>query len=56
MEFNKGALGIDDMTVEDALGLIKEHREELLGSIRRGKYKPKPVRRKEIPKPYGGMR
>ena len=53
---NKGAPGIDGMTVEDAFGWIKEHREELVGSIRSGKYKPKPVRRKEIPKADGGMR
>lgn len=53
---NKGAPGIDGMTVEDALGWLREHREELLESIRGGKYKPQPVRRKEIPKPDGGMR
>jgi retron-type reverse transcriptase len=44
------------MTVEDALGWLREHREELLESIRSGKYKPQPVRRKEIPKPDGGVR
>ena len=27
---NKGAPGIDGMTVEDALGWLREHREELL--------------------------
>jgi group II intron reverse transcriptase/maturase len=53
---NKGAPGIDGMTVEDALGWLREHREELLENIRSGKYKPQPVRRKEIPKPDGGVR
>ena len=53
---NKGAPGVDGMTVEDALPWLKEHREELLESIRQGKYKPQPVRRKEIPKPDGGVR
>ena len=53
---NNGAPGIDGMTVEDALPWLREHREELLDQIRRGKYKPQPVRRKEIPKPDGGMR
>ena len=53
---NKGAPGIDGMTVEDALPWLKEHREEFLDSIRTGKYKPQPVRRKEIPKPDGGVR
>ena len=44
------------MTIEDALPWLREHREELLESIRQGKYKPQPVRRKEIPKPDGGVR
>ena len=44
---NKGAPGIDGMTVEDALGWLRDHKEELLESIRNGKYKPQPVRRKE---------
>ena len=53
---NGGAPGIDGMTVEDALPWLREHREELLEAIRQGKYKPQPVRRKEIPKPDGGVR
>ena len=44
------------MTAEEALPWLKEHREELLESIRGGWYKPNPVRRKEIPKPDGGVR
>ncbi|WP_025703506.1 reverse transcriptase domain-containing protein, partial [Paenibacillus graminis] len=50
---NHGAPGIDGMTVEDALSWLQEHKGELLQSIREGKYKPSPVRRKEIPKPDG---
>ena len=53
---NHGAAGIDGMTVEEALPWLKEHREELLQSIRDGSYMPSPVRRKEIPKPDGGVR
>lgn len=53
---NKGAPGIDGMTVEDAPEWLREHKGELLESIRNGKYKPSPVRRKEIPKPDGGVR
>ena len=53
---NKGAPGIDGMTVEDALPWLRENREELLTLIRSGKYKPQPVRRKEIPKSDGGVR
>ena len=50
---NHGAPGIDGMTVEEALPWLREHKEELLQSIRDGSYKPNPVRRKEIPKPDG---
>ena len=53
---NKGASGVDGMTVDEALPWLKEHREELLDSIRNGKYKPSPVRRVEIPKDNGGIR
>ena len=53
---NKGAPGIDGMTVEDALPWLKEHKNELVQKIRRGHYTPSPVRRKEIPKPDGGIR
>ena len=53
---NHGAPGIDGMTVEDALPWLREHREELLESIRQGKYRPQPVRRKVIPKPDGRER
>ena len=53
---NKGASGVDGMTVNEALPWLKEHRDELLESIRNGKYKPSPVRRVEIPKDNGGVR
>ena len=53
---NKGAPGIDGMTVEEALPWLEEHKEELLESIKGGWFKPNPVRRKEIPKPDGGVR
>ena len=53
---NKGAPGVDGMTVEEALPWLKEHGKELTDSILKGKYKPDPVRRKEIPKPDGGVR
>ena len=53
---NGGSAGIDGMTVDEMLPYLKEHREELLGALRSGKYKPKAVRRVEIPKPDGGKR
>ena len=56
MKANKGAAGIDGMTVEEALPYLKEHQQELTDRIYRGKYTPSPVRRVEIPKPDGGVR
>ena len=53
---NKGAPGIDGMTVEQALPWLKEHNRKLKERIRKGHYTPSPVRRKEIPKPDGGAR
>ena len=53
---NKGAPGVDGMTVEEALPWLKEHGKKMTEAIRSGKYKPTAVRRKEIPKPDGGVR
>ena len=53
---NKGAPGVDGMTVEEALPWLKEHGKEMTEAIQSAKYKPTPVRRKEIPKPGGGVR
>ena len=53
---NKGAPGVDGMTIEAALPWLKEHNYELTERIRKGKYTPSPVRRVEIPKPDGGVR
>lgn len=50
---NQGAPGVDGMTVEEALPWLREHKDELLQNIREGRYKPSPVRRKNIPKPDG---
>lgn len=53
---NKGAPGIDGMTVEETGDCLRENQKELIERIKRGKYTPDPVRRVEIPKPEGGMR
>ena len=53
---NKGAPGVDGMTIDETLKWLKEHNHELINRIVRGKYTPKPVRRVEIPKPDGGVR
>ena len=53
---NKGAFGVDGMTVDGLYGYLVEHKERLLEQIRTRKYKPQPVRRVEIPKGNGKMR
>ena len=51
---NKGAGGVDKMSVDELLPYLKENRERLVEQIRAGKYKPNPVRRVEIPKEEKG--
>lgn len=53
---NKGAAGIDGVTVEELRDYLKEHKEEILWEIRNRKYKPQPVRRVQIPKENGKKR
>lgn len=53
---NKGAAGVDGMTVEQMESYLRENWQEIQVSLRKGTYKPKPVRRVEIPKPDGGVR
>lgn len=53
---NKGAGGIDEVTVEELGDYIKENWESVRNQIRRREYKPQSVRRVEIPKPNGGVR
>ena len=53
---NKGASGIDGITIEEIDDYLKENWVNIRDKIRERKYKPKPVRRVEIPKPDGGMR
>src|SRR5699024_4310308 len=53
---NKGAAGVDGMTIDELWGYLAENREEIILSIRERRYKPKPVLRVEIPKPDGGTR
>lgn len=53
---NRGASGIDRMTVEQLRDHIRAHWESLSAKLRAGTYVPSPVRRVEIPKPNGGKR
>ena len=53
---NKGAPGVDGMTIDETLTYLREHNHEIVDRIKAGHYTPKPVKRVEIPKPDGGMR
>ena len=53
---NKGAAGIDDMTVDELDDYISREWPRIRGELLEGRYKPKPVRRVMIPKTGGGER
>lgn len=53
---NKGAPGIDKMTVNEIDEYFKLNGKEIISSIKNMKYKPKPVRRVYIPKSNGSTR
>ncbi|WP_246543221.1 reverse transcriptase domain-containing protein [Fusibacter paucivorans] len=53
---NKGASGIDEITVEELGSYIKENQEAIINSLRNRTYLPKPVRRVYIPKDNGKKR
>ena len=53
---NKGAPGIDGITVKQLPGLLKARWSEIEDQLLQGRYQPQPVRRVKIPKPAGGTR
>ena len=53
---NKGASGIDRVSMDEVDAYLKEHWDSIKERIQKRKYKPKPVLRVEIPKPDGGVR
>ena len=53
---NRGSHGVDGMKVDELLPYLQEHYPTLVQNLLNGNYKPSPVRRKEIPKPNGGIR
>ena len=53
---NKGAGGIDKMTVDELGDYIRENKESIVNSLRNRTYMPKPVRRVYIPKSNGKKR
>ena len=53
---NKGAGGVDGITVDELKQYLKEHKDELRQRIRTRKYQPQAALRVEIPKENGKMR
>jgi RNA-directed DNA polymerase len=53
---NKGSPGVDGMTVDQLDDYLKQQWPTILEQLLSGTYKPKPVKRVEIPKPDGGVR
>lgn len=56
VETNKGAPGVDGLSVEQLRGHLTAHWATIKEDLLAGRYKPAPVRGVEIPKPGGGMR
>jgi RNA-directed DNA polymerase len=53
---NKGAPGVDGITVRRLPGVLKARWPEIEEQLLQGRYQPQPVRRVRIPKPAGGTR
>jgi group II intron reverse transcriptase/maturase len=53
---NKGAPGVDGMTVRKIKRYLKRHWTRIEKALLDGTYMPMPVRRKEVDKPEGGVR
>ena len=53
---NKGAPGVDGVTVDEVYDSIVQNKEKWLYQMRKRTYKPQPVRRVQIPKENGKMR
>ena len=53
---NKGAGGVDGVTVQELDEYMAQNWESIKEQIRARKYRPQPVLRVEIPKPNGGVR
>jgi len=56
VEKNKGAPGIDNLTVESLKPYLRQNWLSIRNKLLKGEYKPQPVLRVEIPKPNGGKR
>ena len=56
VQANKGAPGVDGMTVGKLPKYLKRHWPKIREQLLRGTYRPQPVKRVEISKPDGGVR
>ena len=56
VQANKGAPGVDGMTVRQLPKYLKRHWPKIREQLLTGTYRPQPVKRVEIPKPDGGVR
>jgi RNA-directed DNA polymerase len=56
VERNGGAAGIDNLQSDELRQFLHTHYQSLCHQILEGTYRPKPVRKVEIPKPQGGVR
>ena len=56
VQANKGAPGVDGMTVRKLPKHLKRHWPKIREQLLAGTYRPQPVKRVEIPKPDGGVR
>ena len=53
---NKGAPGVDKMTVQEVEQWFNQYKEDIISKILNKQYKPMPVKRVYIPKPNGKQR
>lgn len=53
---NHGSGGVDGLSTEELGGYLKGHKDELVASLKSGRYRPNPVLRVEIPKDNGRKR
>jgi group II intron reverse transcriptase/maturase len=53
---NKGSSGVDNMSTDELLPYLLNHKDDLITSLYNGTYRPNPVRRVKIPKDNGKTR
>jgi RNA-directed DNA polymerase len=56
VQANRGSPGIDGMKVGELVGYLGQHWPAIREQLLSGTYRPRPVKRVEIPKPDGGVR